>query len=178
MRWLTYNGLKFKKQRALSGVLIVVFFSIAAGGTGYPCTEFHPVGDPAGYPTGDQGGLIENASARWHLSFPLYILYLMEDIEGCKQPGVIRKISDEGMRIICQLRGMVEEPVDDGILLELPLQEKPLDSSYRPGSLMFIEDPAIPCTKRVKISTVAFEPLREMVAFVNSHPGCQLMVAS
>src|SRR5690606_10967435 len=37
---------------------------------------------------------------------------------------------------------------------------------------------AIPCTKRVKISTVALEPLREMVAFVNSHPGCQLMVAS
>lgn len=170
MRRSTYcGGLKLKRQRALfSGLLLAVFFSVAAGGSGYPRTGVRPAG----------GEGIGNGSARSSPAFALYISYLLEEIDARRQPGVIRRVSDGEMKMICRLWGMVEEPVDDGRLLVLPSPAKPFASSYRPGPLMLLADPAIPCTKEVEVSTVLFEPLKAMVAFVNSHPGCRLLVSS
>lgn len=171
MRRSIPNGHKFERHRALlAGALLVVFFSITAGGTGYPSGQFLPAGE------GERPA--ENGVARGSPAFALYISYLMAEIDASQEPGVICRISDEGMRMIRRFRGLVEKPVDDGNLLKLPSPARPFASTYQPGSLMFLADPAIPSTKQVEVAAVAFEPLREMVAFVNSHPGCQLMVAS
>lgn len=147
-------------------MLVIIIFSTIAAGTGYPEGELPSAGE--------QEGLTGN----WSPSLSYYISYLLEALNDDTRQGTIGRAGDEEMNIIFRLRGMVEEQVDDGRLLLLPSVEMPFDASYRPGPLAVIANPVIPCTKRVEVSVLILEPLKEMVTFVNSHPGCHLTVSS
>lgn len=160
------NMLKSVRKGSLSGVLLIMIFSTVAAGTGYSGGKPRSAGEQ-GRPTGS-----------WSPTLHYYISYLLEASDDFTRQGIIGRVGDEEMKIICRLRGVVEEQVDDGELLKLPSPEMPFAASYRPGPLAVIADRVIPCTKRVEVSALVLEPLQEMVAFVNSHPGCRLVVAS
>lgn len=162
------RAVKVGRRKSPAGLLLIFLFSTIAARTAAPGRDLSSVGARAR----------RELTGPWSPPPSYHISYLLEALDDDQRQGIIGRVGEEEMNLIGRWRGMVEEQVDDGRLLLLPTAEKPFDASYQPGPLTVITNSVLPCTKRVEVSALVLEPLKEMVTFVNSHPGCHLQVAS
>lgn len=74
-----------------------------------------------------------------------------------------------------------ETLLDNGEILILPSKKKPFNRDYRPPNLIKIlknNDGPIPCLYDIHIAEDIYQSLLQLMAYVNSNSGCQLVVSS